>query len=89
MLIKTIALKKKKDIILLDNVKETDEDLFEITRTVLNLGNECPQNGVKEGDKIFISSYSGSNIIKHDKISEKEIHTYSLINYDEILGTHE
>ena len=85
VLIEQLMVEKQQAIILPGSAK--NEEKYDVTFTVLQLGDECPKDAtLKVGDKPIFGKYVDFNGVKVvEKSKEKEV-LHVIVGYDDIIG---
>ena len=88
VLVEQVMVEKKSSIIIPEAQKKSGkpEDNYEVTFTIIQVGDECPEGNINVGDKPIFGKYVDFNGVKVvEKSKEKEV-LHVIVGYDDIIG---
>jgi hypothetical protein len=86
VLIEQTMTKKESKIILMNKDKK-DEETFDTTFKVIQMGSECPVGEVAVGDTPIFSKYvdfHGAKVI--EEVKDKKVIIHTIVHFEDIIG---
>lgn len=87
VLIEHKAEKKKSAVIVIG--QEKNPDIFDMTFTVLALGDEIPVGVLQVTDKVLLGLHAQPNLVKTIKKTDTSSIYHVMVHYDDIEGIYE
>ena len=88
VLVEQVMVEKKSSIIIPESQKKTGkpEDNYEVTFSIIQIGNDVPEGLIEVGDKPIFGKYVDFNGVKViEKSKEKEV-LHVIVGFDDIIG---